>query len=128
MDRMVNIMATDTIVESAAGGYAAGTDWLDGKHIAVSRALRALRGFGLTGSAAEGDMSVEIFLGNHRVGEFFNSSTGLIPSANADLMPIGRSPLIPPGTRIAVITKTASGTNPAGITLVVDEMTNRVAQ
>lgn len=115
-------MATDTIVESAAAEYAAGEDWLDGKHVAVSRSLRALRGFGLTGSAAEGDMSVEVFIGNHRVGQFYNSATALIPSANSDLMPIGRTVLIPPGTRIHVITKTASGTNPAGITLVVDEL------
>lgn len=115
-------MATDTIVESAAAAVAAGSDWLDGKHIAVSRSLRALRGFGFTGSAAEGDASVEVFIGNHRVGEFFNSSTGLIPSANADLMPIGRTVLIPPGTRIHVVTQTATGTNPGGITLVVDEL------
>jgi hypothetical protein len=115
-------MPTDTIVESAAGGVAAGSDWLDGKHAAVSRRLRALRFFGLTGSAAEGDMSVTVYIGNVRIGRFYNTATGLIPSANADLLPVGRSVLIPPGTRLSVITETASGTNPAGITIVTDEM------
>lgn len=115
-------MPTDTIVESAAAEYSAGEDWLDGKHVAVSRRLRALRFFGLTGSAAEGDMSVEIFIGNVRIGEMFNSATALIPAADSDLYPIGRSVLIPPGTRLHVVTKTASGTNPAGIIIVTDEV------
>lgn len=115
-------MATDTILESAAAEYAAGEDWLDGKHIAVSRARRRLRFVGLTGSAAEGDMSVEVFIGSHRVGQFYNTATGKIPQANTDLIPIGNCPSIPAGTRLHVITKTASGTNPAGLTLVLDEM------
>lgn len=115
-------MPTDTIVETAAADYAAGSDWLDGKHIAVSRRLRALRFFGLTGSAAEGDMSVTVFIGNVRIGQFYNTATAIIPQANTDLIPVGRSVLIPPGTRLSVVTETASGTNPAGITIVVDEM------
>lgn len=118
-------MPTDTIVESSAGDYAAGADWFDGKQVAVSRVGRAIRFFGLTGSAAEGDMSIELSVGNVRIGEFFNSSTGLIPSANADLIPVGRSVLVPAGTRIHCVTQTASGTNPAGVTIVTDDMPMR---
>lgn len=114
-------MPTDTILESAAAAYAAGTDWLDGKQISVSRRPRALRFLGLTGSAAEGDMSGELFVGNVRIGQFYNTATGKIPAADSDLVPIGKSVMCPPGTRIQFITKTASGTNPAGLTLVVDE-------
>lgn len=115
-------MPTDTILESAAATYAAGEDWLDGKHIAVSRRARAVRFLGLTGSAAEGDMSVELFIGDKRIGQFYNTATGKIPQANTDLIPIGRSVMCPPGTRLHVFTQTASGTNPAGLTLVVDEL------
>lgn len=115
-------MPTDTIKESAAADYAAGSDWLDGKQVAVSRRLRALRFFGLTGSAAAGDMSVEVSVGNIRIGEFFNTNTGVPPGANDDLIPVGRSVLIPAGTRLHVVTQTASGTNPAAITIVTDEM------
>lgn len=115
-------MPTDTIVESAAGDYAANADWFDGKHIAKSNRLRAIRFFGLTGSAAEGDMSVELFVGSKRIGEFYNTATALIPAANSDLIPVGRSVLCPPGTDLHCFTKTVSGTNPAGITIVVDEL------
>lgn len=115
-------MPTDTIVEAAAAGYAAGEDWFDGKHIARSNRLRAIRFFGVTGSAAEGDMSVELFVGDKRIGEFFNTATGPIPAANSDLVPVGRSVLCPPGTAIHCFTRTASGTNPAGVTIVVDEL------
>lgn len=115
-------MPTDTIVEGAAATYAAGSDWLDGKQVAVSRRLRALRFFGLTGSAAAGDCSVEVSIGNVRVGEFYNTNTGVPPSADADLIPVGRTVLIPAGTRLHVVTQTASGTNPAAITIVADEL------
>lgn len=117
-----DIMPTDTIIEAAAADYAAGVDWFDGKHIARSTRLRAIRFFGVTGSAAEGDMSVELFIGDKRIGEFYNTATAIIPQANTDLIPVGRSVLCPAGTAIHCITKTASGTNPAGVTLVVDEL------
>lgn len=115
-------MPTDTIMETAAADYAAGTDWLDGKHIQKSRRLRAIRFIGLTGSAAEGDMSVTLFVGDQRIGQFYNTATGLVPQANTDLIPVGRSVLCPPGTDLHVYTETASGTNPATLTLVTDEL------
>jgi hypothetical protein len=118
-------MPIEFIQESAAAAFAVGTDWLDGKLVAVSRMWRALRFFGFTGSAAEGDAEVEILIGNIRVGNFFNSATGLIPSANADLYPTGKCALIPPGTRLQVITRTATGTNPGGICIVTDELKTR---
>lgn len=114
-------MPIDTIQESAAGDYAAGSDWFDGKQCAVSRRLRAIRFIGLSGSAAVGDMEVEIFVGNMRVGNIVNARTGLQVNSD-DLMPTGRSVLCPPGTRIHAFTKTVSGTNPAQLVLVTDEM------
>lgn len=115
-------MPIDTIQESAAAEYAAGSDWLDGKQAAVSRRARAIRFLGLTGSAAAGDMEVEVFVGNLRVGNIVNTKTGLACLANEDLDPVGRSVLCPAGTRIHVFTKTASGTNPAQLVMVTDEM------
>lgn len=115
-------MPTSTIQESAAADYAAGSDWLDGKQIQKSRRLRALRFIGLTGSAAAGDMEVEVFIGDHRIGSFVNTGTGVAPQANRDLIPAGRSILCPPGTCIHAFTVTASGTNPAALTVVTDEL------
>lgn len=115
-------MPIDTIQESAAADYAAGADWLDGKHAAVSRRLRAIRFVGFTGSAAAGDAEIEIFVGNMRVGNLTNSTTGLDLEANTDLFPAGRSVLCPAGTRIHIFTKTATGTNPGKVVLVTDEM------
>lgn len=115
-------MPIDTIQESAAGAYAADSDWLDGKQAAVSRRLRAIRFVGLTGSAAAGDMEVELFVGNMRVGNIVNTKTGLGTLADEDLMPVGRSVLCPAGTRIHCFTKTVSGTNPAQLVLVTDEL------
>lgn len=115
-------MPTDTILEAAAATYGAGSDWLDGKHLQKSKRMRAIRFLGLTGSAAEGDMSVELFVGDQRIGQFYNTAIGKIPQSNTDLIPVGRSVLCPPNTNLHVFTKTASGTNPAGLTLVVDEL------
>lgn len=117
-------MPTDTILEAAAATYAAGEDWLDGKHVAKSRYPRALRFIGLVGSAAIADMSVEVFIGDHRVGQFYNTSAGAskVPTANVDLIPVGRCPLIKAGTNLHVFTKTASGTNPGALTIVADEL------
>lgn len=117
-------MPTDTILESAAAEHAAGIDMLDGEHVAVSRRLRALRFIGLVGSAAIADMSVEIFIGDKRVGEFYNTTAGAskVPTANVDLIPVGRTVLIPPGTRLSAMVKTASGTNAGCLTVVTDEM------
>lgn len=114
-------MPVDTIQEAAAATYAADEDWLDGKQAAVSRRLRALRFIGLTGSAAAGDMEVELFVGNMRVGNLTNSATGL-GCKDENLIPVGRSVLCPPGTRIHCFTKTASGTNAAQLVLVTDEL------
>lgn len=125
IDRMEMVdMPTDTILEGAAAEHAAGSDMLDGEHIQVSRSMRALRFIGLVGSAAIADMSIEVFIGDKRVGQFYNTTAGAakVPTANVDLIPVGRTVLIPPGTRLSAIVVTASGTNPAALTIVADEL------
>lgn len=114
-------MPIDTIQESAAADYAAGSDWLDGKQVAVSRRVRALRFVSFTGSAAAGDAEIELFVGNVRIGNLTNSTTGLDLQADNDLFPSGRCVMVPAGTRIHCFTKTATGTNPGKVVIVTDE-------
>lgn len=117
-------MPTDTILEAAAAEHTAGSDFLDGEHIQTARTMRALRFIGLVGSAAVGDMSIEVFIGDKRVGQFYNTTAGAskIPTANVDLIPVGRTVLIPPGTRLHAFVKTASGTNAGALTVVADDL------
>lgn len=120
----MGVMPTDTILEGAAAEHAAGSDMLDGEHVQVSNVRRALRFVGLVGSAAVADMSIEIFIGDKRVGQFYNTTAGAskVPTANVDLIPVGRTVLIPRGTRIHAIVVTASGTNPAALTIITDDL------
>lgn len=81
---------------------AAGTTWR------VSNLPRRALAAGLAGSAAALDTKVDIFVGNVKVGEMFNSATG---APNRDSMfRIGY--LVPAGAPISIIVTDAPATNP----------------
>ena len=96
-------------VETAAADATVGFDLVSGQTWRISSMARRLQRIALTGSAAAGDTRVEMFVGNYRVGEFFNSATAA-PQFLRDAFPIGVS--VPAGEPLVVNVVTAPTTNP----------------
>lgn len=75
----------------------------------VSSRPRVMRGVGVTGSAAINDFWVDVFIGNHFVGRFYNTkATGVQIAQNEDVIPVGNA-YIPPGDKVAVIAGVNAG-------------------
>jgi len=72
---------------------------------------RAISSFGLAGSAALGDTEVDIMLGELRIGNFFNSRTGVTSPNFDDVMQLGGL-FIPGGSLLRCIVRDAPATNP----------------
>ncbi len=69
----------------------------------VSGKPRVLRGVGVAGSVAINDFWVDVFIGNHFVGRFYNTKIATNPiNMSEDVVPVGRK-LVPAGDKIAVI-------------------------
>lgn len=96
-------------VQRAAADAAVGTDIIANETWRIASEGRVLRRIGLTGSTAAGDTKVELFAGNLRVGEFFNSDTGA-PQALRDMFDV--NVLIPGGMPLVANVADAPATNP----------------
>ena len=70
---------------------------------------RAVTGFALTGSAAAGDSKVELYVGETRIGQFYNNKTGF-PNVD-DLLPL-ENLFVPPNSQLRCIVRDAASTNP----------------
>lgn len=81
----------------------------------VAGQQRVLNSIGLAGSAAALDTKVDVFIGQNKVGELYNSSLGAV-QRNTDMFRVGQ--VVPGGTPISVIVTDAPATNP--INMVVD--------
>lgn len=95
---------------TAAVGYdlAAATTWR------IASFPRRMVAVGMAGSAAALDTKVDIFVGNVKVGDLYNSATG---APNRDSMfRVGQ--MVPAGAPISIIVTDAPATNP--INLAVD--------
>jgi hypothetical protein len=105
-----------SMVSVAAATAVLNYDLLSGRpDIAVSGANRVIRALGLTGSAAAGDTSVDVKVGNVTVSTLFNTATGF-PTADAAKFPTQY--FVPAGTPISVIVTDAPVTN--AINLLID--------
>jgi len=105
-----------SVVSVAAATAVLGYDLLSGRpDIASSGRNRVLRALGLTGSAAAGDASVDVKVGNVTVATLFNSGTGF-PTADAAKFPTSFN--VPAGTPVSAIVTDAPGTNP--LNLLID--------
>jgi len=80
---------------------------------------RMLTGFGLKGSAAAIDTKVELFIGTVKIGEFYNTGTGL--PDNDDIVPLDGN-YVPPNELIHVYVTDAPATNPINGVLTWAEM------
>lgn len=96
-------------VQRAVADAAVGTDIISNETWRISSEQRVLTRIGLTGSASAGDTKIELFAGNLRIGEFYNSATGA-PQSLRDMFAV--NVIIPPGLPLVANVATAPGTNP----------------
>ena len=75
----------------------------------VSSRPRVMTGVAVVGSVAVNDFWVDVFIGNHFVGRFYNTKVATNQIAiNEDVVPVGRK-FVPPGDKIAVIAGVNAG-------------------
>lgn len=101
-------------VSVAAATAVLGYDLAGDQTWRVSGNNRRLRAMGLAGSAAALDAKVGVFIGNTRIGELYNTSTGAV-ARNTDMFEGGQN--VPAGTPISVIVEDAPVTNPLNFTV-----------
>ncbi len=100
---MIGQVSIAAAVAVAGFDLAASTTWR------VAGVARVLNSVGLAGSAAALDSKIDVFVGNQKVGEMFNSSTGAV-NRNTDMFRIGE--VVPAGTPISMLVTDAPATNP----------------
>jgi len=87
----------------------AGNDLAANDRNNVSGRPRVMRGVAVVGSVAVNDFWVDVFIGNHFVGRFYNTKIATNQIAiNEDVVPVGRK-LVPAGDKIAVIAGVNAG-------------------
>lgn len=101
-------------VSIAAATAVVGYDLFKDQTWNVSGRNRVIRGLACAGSAAAGDTEVDLYVGNVRVTNFFNSATGF-PTRD-HYKPLG-AVAVPAGTKISAIVRDAPATNPINIDL-----------
>ena len=80
-----------------------GVDLAANDRNSVSSRPRVIRAIGVAGSVAAHDFWVDVFIGNHSVGTFYNTQFGIVElGMNTDMIPVGNQ-YVPPGDKIAVI-------------------------
>lgn len=102
----------------AAATAALGYDLTTGQIWATSSNDRALTGFAMCGSAAAADTKVSLYVDQVKVGEFFNTTTG-VPTRD-HFYPIDAG--VPAGSKISVIVDDAAATNPVNIVVQWDDL------
>jgi len=105
------------VVSRAAGDAGAGADLISSETWRISTADRIIRGVAYTGSTAAGDTAVELFVGNLRIGTFFNSAPGA-PQALRDTFAIGA--YVPAGEILVANVTDAAATNPVYLLMEID--------
>ena len=96
----------------AAATLTVGTDAFRNERKNVSSQPRVMRGVAIVGSAAINDTEVGIYIEDHYVGNFWNSTAGVVQvDAQKDVYPVGAL-LIPPGAKVSAIILDAPATNP----------------
>ena len=89
----------------------------------ISSKARRIMAVGLGGSAAAGDCKVALFYGDHKVGEFDNTSTDDVVD-KTHLRYVGTSFVCPPKIPLRIEVITASG-SAAYLTLVSKNLSRR---
>lgn len=102
----------------AAATAALGYDLTTGQIWATSSSDRALTGFAMCGSAAAGDTKVDVYIDQVKIGEFYNSATG-VPTKD-HFYPLDS--FCPAGAKISIIVTDAASTNPVIINVQWEDM------
>lgn len=102
-------------VSVAAADAVAGYDLFRDQTWNVSAKPRRLYGIGVTGSAAPGDCSFNLFIDQFHVGRFFVLATGW--PLKDHIIPL-KGNNVPPGAKVAAIMVTAPTTNPINVVLL----------
>lgn len=106
-------------VSVAAATAVVGYDLLKDERQQVVSYDREIWGLMLTGSAAAGDCTVDLYIEDVYVGTYANTSTGE-GQINTDLQPISDL-YVPAGSKIHAIVSDAPSTNPIILKLFWDE-------
>jgi hypothetical protein len=85
---------------------------------------RALLSFGMVGSAALGDTEVDLLIGEIRIGNFFNSRTGVTSPNIEDIIQLGGLG-IPGGALLRGIVRDAATTNPVAFIITFADIRRR---
>ena len=93
-----------------------GFDLLENETYARSPNARQLTGIAYTGSAVVGDTAIDVFVGEVRVGSFFNSAL-LTPQVNRDIFPMNVP--IPAGSQLRATVVDAAATSPVFFTTML---------
>ena len=102
----------------AAATLTLGTDALRNERLNVTSQPRVLRAVAVVGSAAINDAEIALYIESFFVGNFRNTSTGVVSvDTSKDLIPVGPH-AIPPGSKLSAIIAIAPTTNPLIIQLM----------
>lgn len=104
------------LADVAAASATVGTDLFSGEVWARAPQDRVVTALALKGSAAAGDTNVEFYADEVRIGDMWNTGTG-VPDLD-DYMPV-EALMVPGGAQLRAIVRDAPATNPiyAGITV-----------
>ena len=101
-------------VSIAAATAVLGYDLAGGTTWRVAGRARRIIGAGLAGSAAALDAKVDLFIGDMKVGELYNTSLGAV-QRNVDIFRIGQ--IVPAGAPVSAKVVDAPATNPLNLTI-----------
>ncbi len=82
---------------------------------------RAITAIGVAGSAAIGDSEIDLMVDEVRIGNYFNTRTG-VAMPNFDDMVRLESLLVPGGAQVRAIVRDAATTNPLNITTQIEDV------
>lgn len=108
----------------AAAVALVGADLFTGEVWARSPRNRTLKSFGMVGSAAIGDAEVDLMIDEVRMGNFFNSTTGVIAPRYDDMIKMGNL-FVPAGALLRALVRDAATTNPLAFMIELADMLRR---
>lgn len=115
-------MAVITVKEAAAAS-AVGTNLMAGHRMQIVPRYRRVSRIGVTGSAAAGDASVDLFYGDTYIGTFYNTTLGanILPLDGRDMMNVPSTWALSPNEPLNILISDAGATNILYVTLEIQE-------
>lgn len=108
----------------AAATAVVGADLFLGEVWARSPRNRTLKSFGMVGSAVIGDSEIDLMIDEVRMGNFFNSTLGVIQPRYDDIVKMGNL-YVPAGALLRGLVRVAATTNPLAFQIELADMLRR---